>query len=82
MRFGPRRPSWKKKLAARGNPKRYLRHTLGIKKPRGWGWTTSPRRALYNSVYSRTTRKSCVVVIALVLLGSRAVWALVDAALH
>ncbi len=32
-----------------------MRHSLGIKAPRGWGWVTNPRRAAYNRVYNRTT---------------------------
>lgn len=55
MRFGLRRPSWKKSLAARTSVKRWLRHSAGLKAPRGWGWLTDPKRALYNRVYNRTT---------------------------
>ena len=55
MKFGLRRPSLSKMIAARTSPKRYLRHSLGLKAPRGWGWVTNPRRAAYNRVYSRTT---------------------------
>ena len=55
MRFGLRRPSLRKMIAAHTSPKRYLRHSLGLKAPRGWGWLTNPRRAAYNRVYNRTT---------------------------
>lgn len=55
MKFGIRTPSPKKVLAARLSPARFVRHNLGVKAPRGWGWLTNPRRALYNRVYSRTT---------------------------
>lgn len=55
MRFGPRKPSLRKMLAARTSPARFLRHNLGLKAPRGWGWLTDPKRALYNRVYARTT---------------------------
>ncbi|MBI3734254.1 MAG: hypothetical protein HY259_12490 [Chloroflexi bacterium] len=55
MRFGFRRPSIRKRIAARTSWKRYVRHSLGLKAPRGWGWLTNPRRALYNRVYRRTT---------------------------
>lgn len=55
MKFGPRKPSLKKMIAARLSPARFIRHSLGLKAPRGWGWLTNPRRALYNRVYSRTT---------------------------
>ena len=55
MRFGPRRPSFKKRLAARTSWKRYVRHNMGFKAPRGYGWLTNPRKAAYNRVYNRTT---------------------------
>ena len=55
MRFGFRKPSIKKRLAARTSWKRVVRHTLGLKAPRGWGWLTNPRKAAYNRVYNRTT---------------------------
>lgn len=55
MRFGPRRPSFRKRLAARTSWKRYVRHSLGVKAPRGMGWLTNPRKAAYNRIYSRTT---------------------------
>jgi hypothetical protein len=55
MRLGPRRPSMKKRLAARTSWKRYVRHSLGFKAPRGMGWLTNPRKAAYNRVYNRTT---------------------------
>ena len=55
MRFGVRRPSIKKSIAARTSWKRVVRHSLGVKAPRGWGWLTNPRKAAYNCVYNRTT---------------------------
>jgi hypothetical protein len=55
MKFGPRKPSLKKSLAARGSLKRALRHQSGMKAPRGWGWLTDPDRAAYNRAYYRTT---------------------------
>lgn len=65
MRFGFRRPSIRKRIAARTSVKRYVRHSLGLKAPRGWGWLTNPRRAAYNRVYNRTTWPigCCVVLV-------------------
>jgi hypothetical protein len=66
MKFGIRRPSIRKRIAARTSWKRYVRHSLGLKAPRGWGWLTNPRRAAYNRVYNRTTigvGKGCLVVV-------------------
>ena len=55
MKFGFRVPSVKKRLGARLSWKRYVRHNLGVKAPRGFGWFTNPKRALYNRVYNKTT---------------------------
>ena len=55
MKFGMRRPSWKKMLSARTSVKRAVRHNLGFKAPRGWGWLTNPKKAMYNRIYNRTT---------------------------
>jgi hypothetical protein len=55
MKFGMRKPSLKKSIAARTSVKRYIRHSLGLKAPRGWGWLTNPKKAAYNRVYNRTT---------------------------
>ena len=62
VRFGFRVPSLKKRLAARTSLKRAVRHRLGLKAPRGWGWLTNPKKAAYNRVYNRTTR-GCLVVV-------------------
>ena len=55
MKFGMRKPSLKRMISARTSPARFVRHSLGLKAPRGWGWLTNPKRAAYNRVYSRTT---------------------------
>jgi hypothetical protein len=55
VKFGLRTPSLRRRIAARTSLKRYVRHSLGLKAPRGWGWLTDPKRAAYNRVYSRTT---------------------------
>jgi hypothetical protein len=85
MRFGFRRPSLRKSLAARTSLKRFVRHSVGLKAPRGWGWLTSPKKAAYNRVYSRTTfgwrdliRKrrhshtGCLLMLVCSLLGGMA----------
>lgn len=64
MRFGFRRPSLRKRIAARTSPARFVRQNLGLKAPRGWGWLTNPRRAAYNRLYSRTTRPACGALVA------------------
>lgn len=55
MKFGFRMPSFKKRLSARLSPARFVRHSMGAKAPRGWGWLTNPKKALYNRVYNQTT---------------------------
>ena len=55
MRFGFRKPSLRKSMAARTSAARLIRHSLGLKAPRGWGWLTNPKKAAYNRIYSRTT---------------------------
>mgnify|MGYP000972656265 CR=1 FL=1 len=55
MKLGMRKPSIKKSIAARTSAKRYMRHSLGLKAPRGWGWVTNPKKAAYNRVYNKTT---------------------------
>jgi hypothetical protein len=55
MKFGIRKPSLRKMIAARTSPARFVRQSLGLKAPRGYGWLTNPRRAAYNRIYNRTT---------------------------
>jgi len=63
--------SIRKRIAARTSWRRYVRHSLGLKAPRGWGWLTNPRRAAYNRVYSRTT-KGCAVLVGIGLIVAAA----------
>ena len=62
MKFGFRTPSLTKRIAARTSFKRYVRHSLGFKAPRGWGWLTNPKKAAYNRIYNRTT-VGCMVIL-------------------
>lgn len=55
MKFGMRKPSVKKMISARTSPKRFIRHNLGLKAPKGYGWITNPKKAAYNRVYNRTS---------------------------
>jgi len=64
VRFGFRVPSIRKRISARTSLKRYVRNSLGLKAPRGWGWLTNPRKAAYNRVYNRTTR-GCLVMLVI-----------------
>lgn len=72
MKFGIRTPSLRKRIAARTSWKRIVRHSLGVKAPRGYGWLTNPKRAAYNRVYNRTTvglGRGCLVIVATALGG-------------
>ncbi len=73
MKIGFRIPSFKKRLAARTSWKRVVRHSLGLKAPRGWGWLTNPRKAAYNRVYNRTT-VGCGLVVMVLPGVAGAVW--------
>ncbi|MGI5998994.1 MAG: hypothetical protein ACOX89_10085 [Lutispora sp.] len=55
MKFGMRKPSLKRRIAARTSIKRQVVHRAGLKMPRGWGWLRDPKRYAYNKVYNRTT---------------------------
>ncbi|OAJ75261.1 hypothetical protein AYJ08_05055 [Brevibacillus sp. SKDU10] len=55
MKFGMRKPSFKKRVAARTSLKRQLVHRAGLKMPRGWGWLRNPKKYAYNKVYNKTT---------------------------
>ncbi|MBI3447675.1 MAG: hypothetical protein HY049_01955 [Acidobacteria bacterium] len=72
MKFGLRVPSWRKRVAARTSWRRVVRHSLGLKAPRGWGWLTNPRRAAYNRIYNRTTvglGRGCALAAAVIALA-------------
>ena len=55
MKIGMRKPSLKKRIAARTSLKRQIVHRGGLKMPRGYGWVRNPKRHVYNKVYNRTT---------------------------
>jgi hypothetical protein len=47
-----------------------VRHSFGLKAPRGYGWLTNPKRAAYNRVYNRTTvglGRGCGMILAAVV---------------
>ena len=84
MKIGIRIPSLTKRIAARTSWKRVVRHNLGLKAPRGWGWLTNPRKAAYNRIYNRTTidlfqlgrhsrKTGCLIMLALAGLLSAVV---------
>jgi hypothetical protein len=81
MKFGFRIPSIKKRIAARTSLSRVVRHNLGFKAPRGWGWFTDPRKALYNRIYHRTTR-GCLVGLVPVMGFPAALFILVIVLWH
>lgn len=55
MKFGPRKTSFKKRIAARTSIKRQIVHRAGIKMPRGCGWVRNPKKFVYNKVYNKTS---------------------------
>ena len=68
MKFGFRIPSITKRIAARTSVKRIISHNLGVKAPRGLGWVTEPKKALYNKVYNKTSSGCLVSVVFLVIV--------------
>jgi len=69
MKFGIRKPSLKKRIAARTSGKLAIKNALGIRTPKGWGWVTNPKRAAYNKVYNKTS-KGCLILFVLIPLLS------------
>lgn len=58
MKFGMRKPSYKKSFSARtkGKAKRAIKKAIipGYGK-KGTGWIKNPKKTLYNKVYRKTT---------------------------
>ncbi len=69
MKFGIRKPSLSKRIAARTSVKRVIRHNLGFKAPRGYGWVTNPKKAAYNRIYHRTTKGCGTTLLMFVFLS-------------
>jgi hypothetical protein len=67
MKVGFRTPSLKKRVAARTSVKRYIRHSLGMKAPKRYGWITNPQKYAYNKVYRKTTTNypGCMVIFVI-----------------
>jgi hypothetical protein len=76
MKFGIRIPSLTKRIAARTSPKRFIRQSLGLKAPRGWGWLTNPKKAAYNRVYNRTSVGCMIPLVIAAILISMAIMAI------
>ena len=55
MKFGIRKPSPKRRIAARTSVKRAARHKLGLKMPKGGGFVTNPKKAVDNRIYNHTS---------------------------
>lgn len=66
MKFGFRIPNMNKRIAARTSVNRIIRHNLGFKAPKGMGWITNPKKAMYNKVYNKTS-KGCLVSFVILL---------------
>jgi len=66
MKFGIRIPNFKSRVTSRLSWKRAVRHRLGLKAPRGFGWFTNPKKALYNRIYNRTS-VGCVTLPAILI---------------
>lgn len=63
MKFGVRKPSYKRRLSARAKGKAKRRMKKAIKPmygKKGIGWVGNPKKAAYNKVYRKTTT-GCLV---------------------
>lgn len=67
MKFGFRIPSIRKRVAARTSIPRFVRQNLGFKAPKGMGWLTNPKKAMYNKVYQQTSR-GCMFQLIFLLM--------------
>jgi hypothetical protein len=80
-KVGFRTPSLTKRLAARTSVKRVVRHSLGLKVPRGVGMITDPQRALNNRIYNRTTKRVCCWFLVPLVFGASA-WGKAHSSTH
>ena len=55
VKFGPRKPSLKRRVRSRTSLKRQVVHRAGLKMPRGYGWMRNPKKYAYNKIYRRTS---------------------------
>lgn len=70
MKFGPRKPSIKKRVSARttGKAKRAVKRSVSpTYGKKGAGWAKNPKRAAYNKTYNKTTT-GCGCLIPLLCL--------------
>lgn len=73
MKFGPRKPNYKKRIKARttGKIKRKAKRAVNpMYGKKGMGWIRDPKRAAYNKVYRKTTfdaTKGCLIPLVLIL---------------
>lgn len=68
MKFGPRKPSVKKRVKARttGKAKRKIKSSINpTYGKKGSGWAKNPKRAAYNKTYNKTT-KGCLIPFLLI----------------
>ena len=78
MKIGFRIPSVTKRIAARTSVQRVIRHNFGFKAPKGMGWVTDPKKALYNRVYTRTSRGCLVLFLGLFGFFVFSLWLLLE----
>lgn len=58
MKFGPRKPNFKKRIKARttGKMKRKVKKSVNpLYGKKGMGWVKNPKKAAYNKIYKKTT---------------------------
>ncbi|ABR54000.1 conserved hypothetical protein [Methanococcus vannielii SB] len=53
MKIGIRKPSLKKRIAAKTSIKRQIAHRVGVKMPKGLGIIRNPEKYVYNKIYNK-----------------------------
>jgi hypothetical protein len=53
MRFGIRKPSFKKSFSAKFSLKRKVKNSLKLRVPKGLGIFINPKKAVYNKIYNK-----------------------------
>lgn len=72
MKVGIRTPSLRKRVSARTSVSRYVRHSAGVKMPKGYGFITDPDKYIYNKIYNKTTfgfEKLFIGAIAFIIIA-------------
>jgi hypothetical protein len=77
MKCGFRIPSIAKRITARTSVKRIIKNELRLKVPRGYGWTTNPKKFVCNKVYNKTSTGCMFTLLVFIAIPLRLISILV-----